>query len=211
MKYLFLDIDGVLNSRAWTLRRCGDCAHEVERGFGACEACRYEAAQDTSGYVRMRRCFDPEAVARLDRFVRESGCQITVSSSWRIAHTLGEIEQFLREHGYSGPKLLDQTPKLNMNHLVCSDESPDQMSREGRGLEIELWLHKQHRDPGERARVQFAIVDDDSDMGRLSPWHVQTSWDHGLLDEHLPRLHETLRRCTGGLLRERHPMLRTES
>ncbi|RYE85652.1 MAG: hypothetical protein EOO75_16720, partial [Myxococcales bacterium] len=75
---LFLDIDGVLNSAAW-----------LGRFPGRCLTLPGDAAE----------MLDPEAVRRLERIRQATGCRVVVSSSWRHALPLAEIERLLRQHG----------------------------------------------------------------------------------------------------------------
>jgi hypothetical protein len=61
MKYLFLDIDGVLNHEEWYRERVRNRK-------------RNEWWED---------CFDPECVKRLNRILEETGAKLVVSSTWR--------------------------------------------------------------------------------------------------------------------------------
>lgn len=85
---LFLDIDGVLNSRAWwDSKRAG-------------------------GIVLVDKPadkFDPAAVARLNRIVLSVRCRVVLSSSWRHDAPLLNIENWLRSVGFVGA-LDDKTP-----------------------------------------------------------------------------------------------------
>lgn len=58
-KYLFLDVDGVLNSVSWY---------------------REEWNKD---HVYPQGDFDPKCVEIVNRIVKETGCKVVVSSSWR--------------------------------------------------------------------------------------------------------------------------------
>lgn len=110
--------------------------------------------------------FDPEAVARLEQVLVRTGAVIVVSSTWRMFHTLEEILDFLHRRGAPSAKIVGQTPCLTGY----------------RGAEIHAYL-REHPEVS-----QFAIVDDDGDM---EPYHhklVKTSWEEGLLDEHVERL-----------------------
>jgi hypothetical protein len=61
VKALFLDVDGVLNSRAWTDRNTGDL----------CDV-------------------DPEAVARVRKLCQLTGAEIVLTSTWRLIPFLTE-------------------------------------------------------------------------------------------------------------------------
>lgn len=87
MKYLFLDIDGVLNS---------------EDFFNACHA-KHPQDRDYD------REIDPRAAALLDRIARDTGARIILSSSWRVR--MAETARALRDAGLNTP-VSDCTPTL---------------------------------------------------------------------------------------------------
>ena len=66
-KYLFLDIDGVLNSVSW-YREEWNKNHVYPQGD-----------------------FDPKCVELVNRIVEETGCKVVVSSSWRTESNLQSI------------------------------------------------------------------------------------------------------------------------
>ena len=66
-KYLFLDVDGVLNSVSWY---------------------RKEWNKD---HVYPQGDFDPKCVEIVNRIVKETGCKVVVSSSWRAEANLQSI------------------------------------------------------------------------------------------------------------------------
>lgn len=135
---LFLDFDGVLNHHAWLLAN----------GSGADE-----------------RQLDPACVARLSTIVTLTGCDVVVSSCWRILHPTGELQQILRNASYTG-RLHGRTPS----------------SASGvRGEEIQAWLDARGN------RRPICILDDSADMAHLMPFLVRTSSERGLLDEHVDR------------------------
>ena len=61
-KYLFLDIDGVLNHEEWFEKRVYDIKNKQ----------RWE-----------QECFDPLCVERVNRILNSTGASLVVSSSWR--------------------------------------------------------------------------------------------------------------------------------
>lgn len=85
MKIIFLDIDGVLNSK------------------------KYEDANYSS--FLHRDSFDPAAVARLNKITDLTKAKIVVSSAWRVSFEFDKETFFymLREEGLTG-ELLDITP-----------------------------------------------------------------------------------------------------
>lgn len=147
MKIIFLDIDGVLNSHQWI--RANE--HLLK-------------TQQLSMHVDL----DKEAVARLERLVKQTEAKIVISSTWRIVHSLSSLRDILGRHGFTG-EVIDKTPKLNI----------------ARGLEIQQWLDK---NPVE----SFVILDDSSDMAHLLNKLVRTSFDDGLQDKHVEAAIELL-------------------
>ena len=84
---IFLDIDGVLNSRAFV------------------------ASRDAAEWSEL---IDPRAVARLNTLVRRSAAKIVITSSWRCHLPLARLEGILRAHGLTG-EILGATPRLPPN------------------------------------------------------------------------------------------------
>ncbi len=111
--------------------------------------------------------FDPAAVARLNRIIEVTGAVCVLSSTWRILHRLPEVRGFLSKAGFTGD-LVDYTP---------GGGGP-------RGPQIRAWLDET-KELGRWEVKSFVILDDDSDMGDLMPRLVQTSFQHGLQDEHV--------------------------
>ena len=90
MKVVFLDIDGVLNSRAdW--KRVGD------------------SITDAEFVTRSPRLLDPDAVARLNRLLRATGAAIVVSSTWRLRESVDTMQQLLGAAGIVG-RVIGLTP-----------------------------------------------------------------------------------------------------
>lgn len=127
---LFLDIDGVL----W----CHDSRYRLWESMGW-PSDRHGALQDDYGYV-----FPQEHTDALSAIVERSGCEIVISSTWRILQPLEELQAMWEDRKLPG-KVIDITPRI--------PQAP-------RGWEIRAWLNK-HRGWGFDA---YAIVDDDSDM-----------------------------------------------
>lgn len=143
-RVLFLDIDGVLNSHAW-----------LEQGH-------------MKSHTKMETHFDPEACRLLNTVIQRTGCELVLSSSWRIGHDVSWIETVLQKRGCPLAKFRGETP-----NLILEDNSNDDL----RGREIEAWLKAAD------FKDAFVIVDDSNDMGRLLPRLVRTSWRTGLTAE----------------------------
>ena len=128
MKVLFLDIDGVVNNK------------RTEKKF------------------RRLMAIDPAMAALVQRIVQNTGCEIVLSSSWRLFQ-LGrdEVESKVC-------KLADITPFLR--------------ARTPRGYEIKAWLAR-------HPEVEHYAILDDADS--ILPEHranfFQTTWETGLTDD----------------------------
>jgi hypothetical protein len=92
VKILFLDIDGVLNSRVYL----------QDKPLRAGEK---PSIRDEDG-------IDPAAVARLQRIVNATGAVICVSSSWRKQYPLPMLCRMLRRRGLTEQRLIGVTPDL---------------------------------------------------------------------------------------------------
>lgn len=79
MNVLFIDIDGVLNSKRWYDDR------------------PYEAI--TGRVTEMAQSIDPDAVGRINRIAEATGCVIVLSSSWRCLDPIAHIDRALRHRG----------------------------------------------------------------------------------------------------------------
>jgi hypothetical protein len=168
VKVVFLDIDGVLNSKEYVLKleaRHKALGHDRE----ACTC------------FKLYQQIDPAAVARVNRLVAATGAKIVISSSWRKLFDPPELHRMLSEHGLIAD-IIGETPD-------AYDESlrPDlkleyglEGSRIFRGHEIDYWLRYTGKDVD-----RFVIFDDDSDMAMHKNRLVQTDSQDGLLDEHV--------------------------
>ena len=87
MRIVFLDFDGVLNSRALAERA---------------------AAPNTPGPALV----DEQAVARVERLCVEGDAGIVVSSSWRLCFELPALEAMLRAKGLATAPVLGLTPMI---------------------------------------------------------------------------------------------------
>lgn len=126
MKILFLDIDGVVNCATTTARFDGF--------FG----------------------IDPYMALLIDRIIQATGCQVVLSSAWRIEpNSYREVETRVC-------KLLDKTESFSNI----------------RGNEIKKWLT-------EHPEVTcYAILDDNSDMlPEQMPNFFKTSWSTGITED----------------------------
>jgi hypothetical protein len=105
-------------------------------------------------------------VELLSIICENTGAVCVVSSTWRRYWNLLSLEQHMNKHGFSG-RIVDKTPTIhNMQ----------------RGDEIKQYLNKASNDgyPVDR----WVILDDDSDMGDMMPYLIQTNTEIGLTLEH---------------------------
>ena len=147
MKVLFLDIDGVLN-------------HENH----------YKWLMETDEPTPLQRVypyseFNPESCKILNRIIKETGCKIVLSSSWRL-DGINRMNILFKHFGL--PRIYDITPSL------C-----ERFGSLCRGKEIDKWL-SEHPEVN-----KYVIVDDDSDMEEHQlPYFVKTdAYTNGLNEE----------------------------
>lgn len=165
LRVLFLDVDGVLNSNAYLAANPG----AFDRG-------------GPEGYLSM---FDDAACARLEVVTRVTGAKIVISSSWRFVHTLGQMRGYLAAKGVTA-EVIDFTPIGYNPDLPGDDSFGTKMTC--RGHEIAAWVDAHPE------LDAYAVVDDNSDMDGVRDRFVQTTWERGLLDEHMLPLVRTLMR-----------------
>lgn len=110
-------------------------------------------------------CLDKVKVKRLHKIVKTTKASIVLSSTWRKFY---DHCDYLVEHGV---KFMDKTP-TNIRETWSGNYVR-------RGEEINKWLKSHHVD-------KYVIIDDNSDMLEYQlPFFVQTSFETGLLDEHV--------------------------
>lgn len=133
MKVLFLDIDGVCNSRDF-VRRTG------------------KSLWNTT---------DPEAAKLVQRIIKETGCKVVLSSTWRM-------------YPDSRKAVRQQVCK----YIDCTKDLQGGAKRGvvDRGHEVQEWLDR-HPEV-----TQYAILDDDSDF-LPNQWLFKTSFDTGITEE----------------------------
>lgn len=152
MKYTFLDFDGVLNSRTF---------------FNLCKG---RDKDDKLILVEYDDMFDTEAVERINKLVDKTGTKIVISSSWRINHSLSELNDLLKKSG-ARFEAIDVT--LNLH--------------EARGIEIQTYLD--HLASKGEVVDSFIIIDDDSDMAHFcnTDNFIKTTFEWGFTDWHLEK------------------------
>lgn len=132
-KYLFLDVDGVLNSVSWY---------------------REEWNKD---HVYPQGDFDPKCVEIVNRIVKETGCKVVVSSSWR---TEANLQSIFDKAGL----------KFKIHSITPFGDH--------RGCEIRDWL------TSETEPYVYAILDDDRSMlTEQRKCFIKTNTVIGITDE----------------------------
>jgi len=79
MKIIFLDVDGVLNSKTFLESRTSRNKHRTPKDH-----------------------LDPQQVKRLQKIVDNTGAKIVVSSTWRYGTMFRELLDALKHHGFTG-------------------------------------------------------------------------------------------------------------
>lgn len=162
-KILFLDIDGVLNTKLWDSKMNDN------------------TPRDRWGYA-----FDPMSVANLKRIVEETGAGIVISSSWKC-FGLPVLRKMWKTRKLPG-RIIDVTPDR-----MCDEEFLDLDldlidPEEGRGYEIQKWLSQR----GENVS-HYAIIDDMYEMLPEQQSHlVMTDSETGITDEDADKVIEIL-------------------
>jgi len=132
MKVLFLDIDGVCNSAAWV-----KAGNNIWHGI------------------------DPAAVALVKRIIKETKCNVVLSSTWRLYPEARAVV------------------KRDVCHYIDVTKDMQRGAKWGvveRGLEVQEWLD---RHP---AVTQYAILDDNSDF-LPHQWLFKTTWETGINED----------------------------
>lgn len=159
MKVIFLDFDGVLNSRqsfAFWHRKRDQKKWENEL---------YESWKGTlHEYLAQEFC--PIATSNLSILIEKvPEAKIVVSSTWRILNDVPALKEILKPFPTVANRIIDRTPR---------GEYKD--GRIMRGEEIKMWLDQHPK------VTNYVIIDDDSDMlDEQRENFVHTSNLHGFL------------------------------
>jgi len=146
----FLDVDGVLNSRAWFA--------EFYEKHG-----RYASiAGDREGESPSEH-IDPKTVERLNRIVEVGKADVVLSSIWRTARSVAQIQELLERSGFRG-RVIGKT-----GHGFNGE----------RGMQILNWLELTGNE-----KSTFLVLDDEEfDLGRVLGVLVKTDSKVGLTDD----------------------------
>jgi hypothetical protein len=153
-KVIFLDIDGVLNTKWWYT--------QMNRN----------TPKDKYGYA-----FDPNAVSNLKKILDQTGADIVISSSWK-SFGYSELEEMWEERGLPG-KLIGITPNSVSDEMLLNADLDNMELFSIRGMEIKEWLSKN----GKRIS-HYAIIDDMDNMLPEQQSHfVKTDPEIGITKE----------------------------
>ena len=133
-KVLFLDIDGVLNTKWWYT--------QMDKN----------TPKDKYGYA-----FDPNAVANLKKILDETGADIVISSSWKCMG-LSQLEEMWEERNLPG-KIVGITPNSVSDELLLNADIDNIELFHIRGTEIREWLRK-----NSKRVSHYVILDDMDNM-----------------------------------------------
>ena len=152
-KVIFLDIDGVLNTKDWHCRMTKD------------------TPRDEFGYA-----FDPVAVANLAHIIEETSADIVISSSWKEMG-LYVMQSMWKDRQLPG-KVIDITPDYMSDEMLLNADlnDIDLDCIDIRGYEIKGWLTLHGADVN-----NYVIIDDMDDiLPEQESYFVQTDPEVGL-------------------------------
>jgi hypothetical protein len=154
MKVLMLDHDGVICvSNNWGGRTKKWQKYRLENPDSSKEK------KDAPVFVRFDD-FDTKAIKILNEIIEETGCEIVVSSDWKLHATLEELGEYYESQGII-KKPIALTPNIQ-NCDVHSDNfmwSIQWESEQIRSIEIKQYLHN-------HPEVTHWVSVDDLDMGK---------------------------------------------
>lgn len=141
-RYLFLDIDGVLNTLDYA------------------KACQWKDGKVRDEYGAL---FDPYTVENLRYILDSTNVRLVVSSSWR-KNGVEWMKILWRERNLPG-EIYGLTPvisKVKFTNIEDGTSSSTDLPYAKRGLEIREWLRKHPEKDG--VSYEYAIIDDEDDF-----------------------------------------------
>jgi hypothetical protein len=170
MKVLFLDHDGVIClSNNWGGRKkkwAKYCSSNPDSS---------KDKKDAPVFVRFDD-FDKKAIKILNEIIEETGCEIVVSSDWKLYATLEELGEYYESQG-----IIKKPITLTPNIQNCKDIestiiwSPRWELEQIRTIEIKQYLH-------DHPEVTHWVSVDDLNMGKIGePWKDEWAIDNFVL------------------------------
>jgi len=161
-KIIFLDIDGVLNSKKWYYARtCMD-----KRSF---------IPTDDRVTTRDMRELDLTALGLLCKLVIDTNSKIVITSTWRMGKDPLFFRLLFNRRGiidFPRDAFIGCTPTLH-------DSYDDAGNHTNRGTEIQKWIDDN------KFTGKYVILDDDSDfLSHQKPFFIHTPNDEGFIYEH---------------------------
>lgn len=159
MKIVFLDIDGVANSKEFFAKR---------------GSISYDHGRDDYG----RDQLDPAVMTRLNKLVDVTGAKIVISSTWRRIWDLSQIGKMMADTGFK-----------HVNAIIDCTSIDAHGSRGNEIQEwLDLESERKIINPGHDAVTDFVIIDDDNDMTQGQQGNfVQTNGKIGFSDNDLQK------------------------
>lgn len=164
-RLIFLDIDGVLNSRK----------HFDFRGTPEGKILREKLMGEHKGITGVELVMlDHALVKRFFRFVVDSGCKVVISSTWREGHTPSHFETLFALCGAEFPvgTIVGLTPMLEGIH------------ENRRGHEINQWIVESNY------RGHYVVLDDGDRQFLPEQILVKTDYSVGLTEEDIQEIYE---------------------
>lgn len=159
MKYIFLDIDGVLNSNIYM---------SSKEYFDECRSLGIIPEGNNVMMNAHHLHINPSAMKLLNVLVERSEAKVILSSTWRLKYSLAEMNIMFQKRGAT---------------FEITGATPAKMSWRPRGMDVAEYLSSLKKD-GEVPEA-FVILDDIDEFSRLKAHFVQTSDDTGLTQENV--------------------------
>lgn len=165
--FLFLDIDGVLNSETWAMGH----------GFGepfTHKHVKHKTPSQIRSYSVKRARLNPASVYVLDKLCKELHCRVVMTTTWRL-YGVGDSEIYWNDLFQT---IMNESfnSKCHINVIGCTPDLTDEKA--SRGQEIQRWVEK-----NSRFNIENMIILDDIDDGisELYDKHFfKTDDTHGL-------------------------------
>jgi len=170
MKVLFLDHDGVIClSNNWGGRTKKWAKYRSENPDSS------KDKKDVPVEYRFDD-FDKKAIKILNEIIEETGCEIVVSSDWKLHATLEELGDYYESQG-----IIKRPIALTPNIQNCKDYDSNFLwsrrweSEQIRTIEIKQYLH-------DNPEVTHWVSVDDLNMGKIGePWKDEWAIDNFVL------------------------------